>query len=179
MIKQLKDVHLQMIVAMDEGGGIGYQGMLPWPKNTKDFKFFQEKTKGSIVIMGRKTYEEIAQINQQRGKKDGPLLPNRVSIVISSEEIVSAYEITVEKSLLSAIQYRIEEDDKPVFIIGGLQLYTEALPFVKTLYVTVFKGTYQCDRYLPIKYLTQNFDIVEGTDEKDLYFLKLNRVKNL
>lgn len=177
MTVRLQDVKLQMIVATDATGGIGFEGKLPWPKSAKDFKHFQETTKGAVVIMGRKTYEEIAQINLQRGKVDGPLLPNRTSIVISSENISSPHEITVEKSLLSAIQYCIE-DEKPVFIIGGLQLYTEALPFVKTIHATVFKEAYQCDRYLPLKYITKNFSIVSGTQEDDLYFVKMDRVLN-
>lgn len=176
-MRHLQDLNLHMIVASDAGGGIGFEGKLPWPKHAGDFKHFQNVTKDSTVIMGRKTFEEIAQINKQRGKIGGPLLPNRNSIVISrnnNENISKEYDISVEKSLLSAVKY-CKEDVKPVFIIGGLQLYTEALPFVNTIHVTVFKEFYQCDRYLPLKYICQNFNIVDGKQEADLYFVQMQR----
>jgi dihydrofolate reductase len=176
-MKHLQDLDLHMIVATDAGGGIGYEGNLPWPKHAGDFKHFQTVTKGSTVIMGRKTFEEIARINKQRGKIGGPLLPNRNSIVITTkdiENITKEYEFSVEKSLHSAVKY-CKEDNTPVFIIGGLQLYTEALPFVNTIHLTLFKEHYKCDRYLPLKYIGQNFKVVEGTQEADLYFVQMKR----
>lgn len=170
------DKPLQMIVATDMGGGIGYQGKLPWPKHAGDFKHFKEVTDGSHVIMGRKTYEEIAEINRQRGKVDGPLLPNRTSHVITSKDIGNNnFQITVENSLYDVLKY-VKEDNKPVFIIGGLQLYNEALPLVQVIHATVFKEHYTCDRYLPVKYITRSFNIVEGKEESDLYFIKMQRV---
>lgn len=172
----LSEINLQAIVAMDSGGGIGIEGKLPWPPHKEDFKRFKEITKDSVVIMGRKTYEEIAELRKSRAPDSKELLPGRVCVVVSSKEIVSDHEIAVANSLSAAVQYHYDES-KPIFVIGGLQLYTEALPYLKTLYVTQFDQYYECDRRMPLSYMSKHFNIVEGTREDDgTMFLKCQKV---
>ena len=164
-----------MIVAMDSGGGIGMDGKLPWPPHKKDFARFKELTMGSTVIMGRKTFEEIEAIRHAKDPESDELLPGRDCIVISSKNISTNLKITVVKSLLDALKYS-NENSKSIYIIGGLQLYIESLPYIKTLFLTVFDQYYECDRHLPMKYLARHFDIVEGTQEEGVTFLKCKRV---
>lgn len=172
-----QEVPIEMIVAMDENGGIGNQGKLPWARNAKDFKHFKEITEGNIVIMGSRTYEEIEEINNARATPCPTLLSNRTCVVLSERNILSKSQITVEKSLLAAIQLYNVNDGKKVFIIGGLQIYTEALPWISKIHATVFKQEYICDKYLPLKYICRNFNIIEGTQDEELSFITLQRVQ--
>jgi len=172
----MSEINLQAIVAMDSGGGIGAHGKLPWPAHKEDFKRFKEITKDAVVIMGRKTYEEIAEIRKAKAPDSKELLPGRVCVVVSSKEIVAEHDIAVANSLSAAVQFHYDES-KPIFVIGGLQLYTEALPYLKTLYVTQFDQYYDCDKYMPLSYMTKHFNIVEGTrgDDNTIY-LKCQKV---
>lgn len=173
--RNMSEIDLKMIVAMDMAGGIGNKGLLPWPTNKKDFARFKELTMGSQVIMGRKTFEEIESLRKARDPNATDLLPGRECFVVSSKEISTNFGITVAKSLEDAIKY-YNEEKKSIFILGGLQLFIEALPYVKTLYVTQFNQYYECDRHLPMKYIGRHFDIVQGTQEEDLTFLTCKRV---
>lgn len=173
--RNMSEIDLKMIVAMDEGGGIGKNGKLPWPTNKKDFARFKELTMGSQVIMGRKTFEEIESLRKERDPSTDELLPGRESIVITSKNISSNMKITVAKSLMDAIKY-YNEETKSIYILGGLQLFVEALPYVNTLYVTLFDQYYDCDRVLPLPYIAKHFNITEGTREDGITFLTCKRV---
>ena len=72
---------MEMIVAVDQGGGFGKNGEIPWKNELfakADMKWFQEKTKGKHLIFGRRTYEEIAAMKKTSSVE---LLPNRTSYV--------------------------------------------------------------------------------------------------
>jgi dihydrofolate reductase len=88
----------------------------------------------------------------------------------------SQSKIFVEKSLEIAVKFHFNSEQN-IFVIGGLQLYTEALPWVNTIYATVFDDHYICDKYLPLKYLNQHFDITNGTKQDSTFFVTLSRVR--
>jgi dihydrofolate reductase len=128
-----------MIVAVDQNNLIGYDGKIPWRK-PEDLKRFKEKTTGSVIIEGRKTFESI-----------GKCLPNRVNIVLSSQPLeywlkheASAEDKSVirqvpiiSKSVSLALEVaQAEHPEKDVWIIGGSQIYDAALPFVKKIELT-------------------------------------------
>ena len=104
-------------------------------KIPEDLKRFKEKTEGHVIIMGRKTFESIGQP-----------LPNRTNIVISRDsEYVVEGGIAVH-SLDEALQ-KAEGDE--VFIIGGGQIYQEAMPFADKLYLTIVEGNPDADTFFP------------------------------
>lgn len=175
MIK-LKDIPLQMIVACTRSGGIGYQGKLPWPKNLADFKHFKQVTADSVVVMGRTTYEEIAEINKNRKTQSTELLPNRKSIVVSTS-LQSSQDpcIIVERTPKDAVQYNFDEQ-RSIFVIGGKLLYTELLPYVKVIHLTFFNDKYLCDTYLPIEAVLKDYKIVSTRKEAGLDFLRCERI---
>ena len=173
---KMQNIPLQMIVAMDAAGGIGYQGKLPWPHNPKDMAHFKKLTEGSVVVMGRKTFEEIEEINNKRSNPCPTLLSDRKCVVVSNQQIISQSKIFVEKTLNNAVEYHFSRE-KNIFVIGGLQMYMEALSWVNTIHATVFNEHFTCDKYLPLGYLMSRFDIVEGTREEGHNFIKLQRVR--
>jgi dihydrofolate reductase len=151
-------------------------GRLPWPHNAKDFKHFRDVTAGSVVVMGRRTYQEIKELKDARKSSSVELLPNRTSVVVSTSlENFTNEEIVVEKSPRAAVECNYVEG-RNLFVIGGKTLYTELFPFVKTVYWTIFKEPYPCDTFLPREEMLSDFIITEQREAEELYFLRCERV---
>lgn len=113
------------IVAVDENWGIGRNGDL-LINIPEDKKFFKERTNGSIVIMGRKTWDSLP-------KKP---LPNRKNYVISkSQKHVNGVDFI---SMDSAIEL-IQNEDSDIFIIGGGQIYEKLMNFLTSQSVMSFR----------------------------------------
>ena len=112
---------ITIIVAKSNNGIIGKDGDLPW-RIPEDLKRFKRLTTGNIVVMGRKTYDSI-----------GRPLPNRKNIVISRNTSLKIEGVEVEQDLIDVLKRNQEEN---VYVIGGGQIYVEALPFSEKLEVT-------------------------------------------
>ena len=111
-----------IIVAVDRMNGIGADNDLLWQRDMPaDLRYFRETTAGGTVIMGRKTYESI-----------GRALPNRENIVVTRTPFDAEGIICV--SSLDEAYARASRDN--VYIIGGGQIYTQALDDMDKLYVT-------------------------------------------
>jgi dihydrofolate reductase len=116
-------MRLSLIVAMTRTGIIGRSGQLPW-KLSADLKRFKSLTMGHHLIMGRKTFESL-----------GRALPGRVSVVITRQAQRSFSEgVLVAHSQAQAIEMA-SRDTEP-FIIGGGQIFEEAVSRADRLYVT-------------------------------------------
>ena len=108
---------IKLILAVDAGNAIGWKnGDLPW-KLPADLARFKALTTGHVVVMGRKTFESLSRPNG---------LPNRRNIVITQRRDLASCNVDVLSSLDQVIQLsaRVLTD---VWIIGGAQLYKEAL----------------------------------------------------
>ena len=112
---------ITIIVAKSNNGIIGKDGDLPW-RLPEDLKRFKRLTTGNIVVMGRKTYDSI-----------GRPLPNRKNIVISRNTLLKIEGVEVEYDLINVLKRNQEEN---VYVIGGGQIYVDALPFTEKLEVT-------------------------------------------
>ena len=91
-------------------------------------KQFKELTTGNIVIMGRKTYEEI-----------GHPLPNRKTIVVSKSRIFEGENLYTAKSLHEAVKLAEKistESDSKIFLAGGYAIYKEGLDLADVMYIT-------------------------------------------
>ena len=112
---------IALIVARSKNNVIGRNGKIPWsiPGEQKQFR---ELTTGNIVVMGRKTFEEI-----------GHPLPNRKNIVISRNAQYSYDNLIVLSSLNDALEYYSEGD---IYIAGGYNLFKEAIDIVDKMYIT-------------------------------------------
>lgn len=138
----------QVIVACTENGGIGWKGKLPW-YIPDDLHFFAEQTAESVIIMGRKTWESLP-------KK----LANRINVVVSSKPSVVRNPDYVCSTLDLALAYaRKRYPNKQVYVIGGSQLYQEALehPDCRRVFLTKVYNDVDCDAYFPLDTLQKNF----------------------
>lgn len=135
-----------MIAAHDKNLGIGINNDLPW-HISKDLQHFKKITLGKPVIMGRNTFDSIVnRLNKP--------LPDRLNIVITSRDMPAYGNVLSASSLQEAIAIAVQEHFKEVFIIGGAQLYTSALPIADKLYITEVQRQYECDAFFP-SYKTQ------------------------
>lgn len=130
-------MRVSLIVAMDRKRGIGINGKLPWHLSS-DLRNFKSVTMGSALIMGRKTYESI-----------GRPLPGREMIVISRNPAYQASGCTIMPSLDEALDFAHKRGDHEVFVIGGGEMFRQALPRADRIYLTLVDAETVADTYFP------------------------------
>jgi dihydrofolate reductase len=126
---------LTIIVATDASNGIGINNALPWHL-PEDLAHFKRLTSGHPIIMGRKTFDSI-----------GRPLPNRRNIVISRNPAWQHEGVERAASLEEAIS--LAGGVPQAFIIGGGQVFEQALPLVDKLVITRIGRTFECDAFFP------------------------------
>jgi dihydrofolate reductase len=133
---------ISLIAAVAENHCIGIHNKLPWYL-PEDLKYFKAVTSGKAIIMGRNTYDSL-----------GRPLPNRTNIVITRNPHFSAPEgVRIVHSLQEALTVaeavaHIQGQDE-VVVIGGAQIYAEALPHAHRLYLTEVKKVVEGDAFFP------------------------------
>jgi len=126
--------NLSIIVATAQNRAIGKNNQLLWHLPA-DLKHFKQITSGYTVIMGRKTYDSI-----------GKPLPNRRNIIITRQELqLPGCEMV--KSVNEALALCSNEPE--VFIIGGAQIYEQALPLTQRIYLTEVEASFDADAFFP------------------------------
>ena len=140
-------MRLALICAMGKNRVIGKDNGLPWHL-PGDLKHFKQTTLGSPIIMGRKTWESI-----------GRPLPNRINIIVSRSSEIKSDGVKTFSSLPDALELAEKSlmniDSNEIFVIGGAELYKEAFPLARRLYLTRVDSVINGDTYL------------EGFDEED------------
>jgi dihydrofolate reductase len=133
---------VKLIVAMDRERGIGKNNDLMWHL-AADMKFFRETTTSHIVVMGRKNWDSIPE-------KFRPL-PNRENVILTRNEQFVAENATVFHSLESCLSWYSGEDEKIVFIIGGGEIYRQAIALncIDEMYITHVDAVYGADTFFP------------------------------
>nr|AIA15636.1 Dihydrofolate reductase [uncultured bacterium] len=128
---------ISIIVAMDEKRGIGKENTLMW-KIPGELKRFKEITTGHPIIMGRKTFDSI-----------GRVLPGRTNIIITRDIHYVVDGAVVVHSLEEALKKAKGIDAEEIFVIGGGQIFQQALPQVDRLYLTLVQGDFSADTFFP------------------------------
>lgn len=127
---------ISIAVAIGENYAIGKNNQLLWHMPA-DLKFFKQTTSGHTVIMGRKTFDSV-----------GKPLPNRRNIVISRNAQLKIDGVEVVNSLAEALAIT-KTEEKQVFIVGGAEIYKQALPKTKNLYLTTIHHNFEADTFFP------------------------------
>ncbi len=129
------------VVAMAQNRVIGASGDMPWQLST-DLKRFKAITLGKPMIMGRKTFESI-----------GMALPGRTSIVVTRDTQWQAEGVVPVSSLDRALEVGQQvagaTDAEAVCIVGGGQIYAQAMPFVDRIYLTEVQASPEGDTVFP------------------------------
>lgn len=124
---------LHLIVAHARNGVIGKEGKLPWYL-PEDLKHFKRTTLGKAVIMGRKTWESL-----------GRPLPGRRNIVVTRQTGFTAEGAEVYSNLQDAVA--AVKDEPIAFILGGAQIYAEAMPQIEVAHITVLNADFEGDAF--------------------------------
>jgi dihydrofolate reductase len=127
---------ISLIAALSENRVIGRENRLPWSL-PEDLQRFRELTTGHPVILGRKTYESI-----------GRVLPKRQNIIITRNRDYRISGAEVVGSLDEAIA-RADASSGEIFIIGGAEIYQQALPRADRLYLTLVHAEVEGDAFFP------------------------------
>ena len=127
---------INIVVAKASNNVIGAKNELIWHL-PNDLKHFKNLTSGHPIIMGRKTFESL-----------GRPLPNRTNIVITRDKNWQGENVEKEFSLEKAIESakKINED---IYIIGGGNIYKQAMEFADVLYITEVHHEFEGDTYFP------------------------------
>ena len=130
---------ISIIAAVAENGVIGRDGRLPWHLSD-DLRRFKQLTMGHTIVMGRRTWESI-----------GRSLPGRRMIVVSRKPDyrTKAVGVVVAGSLGDALKTAESHGDTEVFIVGGAELYWEAIPRAERLYLTRVHADVDGDTHFP------------------------------
>jgi len=128
-------MRISLIAALSLNHVIGKNNQLPWHM-PNDLAHFKELTLGRPVIMGRKTFESM-----------GKLLPKRRNIIITRDKNFTIKGAEVVHSLEEAFQKT--QNEVEVQIIGGAEIYTQALPFATHMDLTIIDTKIEGDTYFP------------------------------
>lgn len=131
----MKKPRLSMLVAMASNRTIGLNNTLPW-RIPEDLKHFKKLTMGHHMIMGRKTFESI-----------GKPLPGRTTIVVTRDRKLKIEGCIMVHSMEEAIAACA--NDEEVFVVGGADIYAQALGLADTLYITEIQQDVTGDVWFP------------------------------
>lgn len=123
---------IALVVAVSRNGVIGKGGKMPWHLPADLFRF-RKRTKGHVVVMGRKTYESIG----------GPL-PDRTNVVLTRDTHFKAEGCEVVHSIEALLH-----DDRMIFVIGGAEIYRQFLPYADVLHLTRIDAELEGDTFFP------------------------------
>lgn len=163
-------MRIAAIFACDDNWGIGKDGTLPWPQHKKDLQWFKNNTTGSVVVMGKTTWDSLPEQNRP--------LPNRNNIVVTSsvkDKDGPYHFITFDK-----VKASIESMSKlqNVWIIGGAQLFESTLDIIDEIWLSRIRGEFNCDTFLSKDKILESFDLYEHYFDGALTIEKYKRKNN-
>ena len=128
---------ISLIVAAPENNVIGKNNDLPW-RLPDDMKFFVRTTKGHHILTGRKNLQSF-----------GKLLPNRTNIVLTRDKNFEFEGAIIFHELEQAIAYAEKNGESELMIIGGGEIYRQALPQADRIYLTRVHTEIEGDVFFP------------------------------
>lgn len=159
---------VNLIYARAANGVIGKDGQMPWHL-PEDLAHFKRLTSGCPVVMGRKTWDSLPARFRP--------LPGRSNIVVTRQENWQENTVQRASSLREALQ--LCESSDTVWVIGGAQIYAQALPLADAVEVTEIERDYAGDAYAPElgpEWLEQTRERLQAQDGTPLSFVRYERV---
>ena len=162
---------MNMIVAVDDNWGIGYQNKL-LVSIPSDKRFFRETTTGKVVVMGRKTLESFP---------GGRPLPDRINIVLTNKADYQAKDVVIVHSMEELLEELKRYPDEDIYVIGGGAIYKQMLPYCDLVHVTKIHHKYLADTWFPNLDEMPEWEITADSEEQTYFdleyeFLKYERV---
>ena len=146
---------LRAIMAVDDKGGVSKNGIMPWPKNSNDLRWFKKNTNKNVVIMGRLTWEDSFMPSP---------LPNRINVLISSHQkskFPGADEY-IDKNIIEGVKKISEKyQDYYKWIIGGPNIINQLFNFIEIFYLIRIYGDFNCDKNLDLNNIYKSMQLIE------------------
>jgi dihydrofolate reductase len=165
---------VSLIVAAAKNNVIGKDNQMPW-RLPDDMKYFRDKTMGHCVIMGRKNYDSVPE-------KFRPL-PGRTNIIVTRQKDFSAPGCIVVHSIEEGLEKAKQKNESEAFIIGGGEIFRQALGMADKIYLTKIYRTFDGDVFFPsinMKEWKEESAQHFKADEKNKYdysFVVLSRIR--
>ena len=132
---------INALFAVDQYGGMGFNGSMPWPHNSADLSDFKRLTMGHVVVMGRTTWDD---------KNMPKPLQGRITYVATNRPVYHAAGINgdLQQHVLDIEQ---QHKAKIIWVIGGPNILEQCEGIIDRIYLTHFKGSYKIDTKINLK----------------------------
>jgi len=149
---------ISLIAAIGENRALGYKGRIPW-RISQDLKRFWDKTKGHVIIMGRRTFDSILTYYQKSGRpfpqrtfvivtRNKKYRPNKANCFVA-HSIEKALQLIKSHFVKPACRQGRASRDKEIFVAGGAEIYSQTIDLAQRLYLTIVKGKFKADVFFP------------------------------
>lgn len=163
-----------MILAMGKNRVIGKDNKMPWHLPA-ELAYFRKVTMGHVVLMGRNTYESI-----------GKPLKGRTNVIMTRNRTyrpscLASGQCVVVHGLQEALEY---SRDQEVFVIGGAEIYRQALPYANKLYITLIDHEFEGDTFFPEvdehewKLMTKEPGVTDENNPYTYYYQVFERIQS-
>ena len=148
---------IKALFAVDNYGGMGFNGTLPWPHNAADLSNFQKLTMNQVVVMGRRSWDDP--------KMPKPL-SGRIVYVATNRPVFHAGRIggDIKNEVLRLEQLH---PDKIIWVVGGPNLIMECLDILDGIHLTHFQNSYRTDVKIDLKVLLRGFEMKSASVASD------------
>lgn len=132
---------INALFAVDQYGGMGFNGTLPWPHNSTDMANFKKLTDGHVVVMGRKSWDDPKMPKPLKG---------RTVYVASHTPVTYAGRITgdINQELL---KLEAHHPDQTIWVVGGPNILEQCAGIFDRIYLTHIRGSYKVDTKINLK----------------------------
>uniref|UniRef100_A0A6C0JLD7 dihydrofolate reductase n=1 Tax=viral metagenome TaxID=1070528 RepID=A0A6C0JLD7_9ZZZZ len=161
---------MEAIYAIDIHNGLAKNGTIPW-HSKKDLKFFKEKTKNNVIIMGKSTFLSLPngylkdRLNIILTRHPETIdVKNNSFVMITSADYI--YKLILQDREKWKKSFPYLNENFSIFFIGGKQIYEQFVPLCDKIWVTKIKKDYDCDLFFHYDYSLQfNEEIIEENEE--------------
>ena len=148
---------INALFAVDQYGGMGLNGTLPWPHNSTDLQNFKKLTTGHVVVMGRKSWDDP--------KLPKPLTGRTVYVATNRPTMyASVINGDIKEEL---IKLEANHPGQTIWVVGGQQLLEQCDGIFDRIYLTHIKGSYKVDTRVQIKSILSGFRPVSASASPD------------
>lgn len=146
---------INALFAVDQYGGMGFNGTLPWPHNSEDMKHFKRLTDGHVVVMGRTSWDDPKMPKPLNG---------RTVYVATNKPVFHAAQIKGDlKEEILALEKR--HPDQIIWVVGGPNVLEQCDGIFDRMYLTHIKGSYKIDTKINLKSLLTGWSPVRATSD--------------
>lgn len=148
---------IKALFAVDQNGGMGYNGSLPWKHNTTDMSHFQKMTDGHVVVMGKNSWND---------KKMPKPLKGRTVYIASNSRVQYASRISGDL-VLELLKIEKQHPDQIIWVCGGPSILKACLKVTDEIVITHFKDAYKYDTSIDVDSYLRGFTPVGATVSSD------------